>query len=105
MSGRYSNIPEKQNDQNRRVRRSVLMPTIQPSLSDIYIITTAGDRLDILAYKYYGDVTYWWIIALANSDNKTPIGKGTMVLQEGLQLRIPTNPVDIIQQYEQLNQF
>lgn len=103
MPGRYDTIPERQNSKGRRVRKSVLMPTIQPSLSDIYIITTTGDRLDILAYKYYGNVSYWWIIAQANSDSKIPIGKGTMVLPEGIQLRVPTNPINIIQEFEQLN--
>ena len=105
MPGRYDNIQQTKNEQNQRVRRSVLMPTIQPSISDIYVITTLGDRLDNLAYKYYGNVTYWWIIAQANSDCSVPIGKGTMVLPTGIQLRIPTNPVDIIQEFEQLNQI
>ena len=100
---RYSNIGEKSNDNGRAVRRSALMPTIQPSLSDIYIITTPGDRLDILSYKYYGSTAYWWIIAQANADNATPVGKGTMVLPEGLQLRIPTNPGQILQEFQALN--
>ena len=26
----------------------------------------AGERLDFLAAKYYGDSSYWWIIAYAN---------------------------------------
>lgn len=101
--GRYIGLSEKRNDENKRVRKSVLMPTIQPSLSDIYIITTPGDRIDLLAHKYYGNVSYWWIIAQANSDATIPIGKGTMVLPEGIQLRIPTNTVSIIQQFNTLN--
>ena len=105
MPGRYDNIQQTKNEQNQRVRRSVLMPTIQPSLSDIYVITTLGDRLDNLAHKYYGNVSYWWIIAQANSDSSEPIGKGTMVLPIKIQLRIPTNPVNIIQEFEQLNRL
>jgi len=26
----------------------------------------AGERLDNLAYRYYGDEGYWWVIALVN---------------------------------------
>lgn len=100
---RYINVGEKRSEDNARVRKSTLMPTIQPSLSDIYIITTPGDRLDLLAHKYYGNVSYWWIIAQANSDASLPIGKGTMVLPEAIQLRIPTNPTSIIQQLNTLN--
>lgn len=99
--GRYSNIPERKTDKNNRVSKSVLLPTIKPTSTDIYIITTAGDRLDSLAYKYYGTVGYWWIIAQANPENN--IGKGTMVLPQGVQLRIPTNPVDIITELNDLN--
>lgn len=101
--GRYTSTGEKRNDKNKRVRKSILMPTIQPSLSDIYIITTPGDRLDLLAYKYYGNVSHWWIIAQANSDASLPVGKGTMILPVGIQLRIPTNTVKIIQQFNTLN--
>lgn len=99
--GRYSDIPEKKNDSGKRVRRSTFMPTIVPSQTDIYIITTVGDRLDLLAHKYYGDVSYWWIIAQANVESN--VGKGTMVLPVGIQLRIPTNPVEITQQLNELN--
>ena len=99
--GRYNNIPEKKNESGKRVRRSVLMPTIVPSLTDIYIMTTPGDRLDLIAHKYYGDVSYWWIIAQANVESN--VGKGSMVVPTGIQLRIPANPVEIVQQFNKLN--
>lgn len=99
--GRYENIPEQKSDSNKRVRRSTLMPTINPSLDDIYIITTLGDRLDLLAYRYYGNVSYWWIIAHANPESK--VGKGTMMVPLGIQLRIPQNPLTIIQELKELN--
>jgi phage tail protein X len=99
--GRYEDIPEKKNDTNKRVRRSTLMPSITPSLDDIYIITTPGDRLDLIAYRYYGNVSYWWIIAQANPESN--VGKGTMVVPLGIQLRIPTNTLAIIDQLNELN--
>ena len=32
-----------------------------------------GDRLDLLAYKYYGDTTKWWQICDANPDWHFPL--------------------------------
>ena len=34
--------------------------------TDIHIEYCIGDRLDRIAYKFYGSTTYWWIILLAN---------------------------------------
>ena len=48
---------------------------------DIFVISQSGDRLDILAQKYYGDVNLWWYIAKAN--NLT-----FMTLPPGTRLRI-----------------
>ena len=50
--------------------------------TDVYIITQYGDRLDLLAYKYYNDSTLWWYIAKAN-------GLKVMNVPEGTSLRIP----------------
>jgi hypothetical protein len=98
MQSRYIEIQTKVGDDNRRVTSSVLYPPIPRSLNDIYIITTPGDRIDLLAKKYYNDIGYWWIIAEANA-----IGKGTMVIPQGIQLRIPTDIGKIIQDYKDLN--
>ena len=49
---------------------------------DIFIITQYGDRLDLLAYKYYNDTSLWWYIAKAN-------GLKVMNIPEGTSLRIP----------------
>ena len=63
---------------------------------DIYIITRKLERLDLLATRYYGDSRWWWIIALANN-----LGKGTLVIPAGKQIRIPQNVNDIFQQLEE----
>lgn len=34
---------------------------------DPYVVQQ-GDRLDVLAYSYYGDALLWWIIARANPE-------------------------------------
>tara|TARA_Y100001937_G_scaffold116592_1_gene168737 strand:- start:6 stop:275 length:270 start_codon:yes stop_codon:yes gene_type:complete len=49
---------------------------------DIYIITQTGDRLDNLAYEFYGSPSHWWFIAKVN-------GLSSMNVEAGLQLRIP----------------
>ena len=74
-------------------------PNISPSESDIYVITTVGDRLDSLAYSYYQDATLWWIIAMANNN----ITKGALYPAPGTQLRIPTNISSVLQQFNQFN--
>ena len=98
---RYAKIPTKRNDANRLVHTTSLLPDNKPSANDIYVITTPGDRLDLLAYKYYGDTSYWWIIAQANTN--TEMKKGSLVLDGGLQLRIPRNPTDVITEFENNN--
>jgi nucleoid-associated protein YgaU len=74
-------------------------PNIPLSESDVYVITNVGDRLDNLAYSYYGDATMWWIIAMANN-NAT---KGALYPAPGTQLRIPTNITAVLNQYKQFN--
>lgn len=95
---RYESIPQKTGDNGKRVVRSIIYPPIPRNLEDTYVITTIGDRLDLLAYKYYGSVSYWWIIAQANE-----IGKGDLNIPVGLQLRIPKNITTILQEYQTLN--
>ena len=33
---------------------------------NIFIKITSPERLDLLAYRFYGDASKWWIIASAN---------------------------------------
>ena len=49
---------------------------------DIYVIAQDGDRLDNLAYEYYGNQHMWWFIAKANNLK-------TMNVPAGTRLRIP----------------
>lgn len=95
---RYNEIETQKDTNGRRFKKTVLLPVIEPSVSDIYIIGQVGDRLDTLAYKYYQDSSLWWIIARANN-----IGKGDLTVPVGIQLRIPQNQYDIIRDYEELN--
>ena len=95
---RYEDIQLNKDSKGRRFRKTTLLPVIEPHIDDIYIIGQIGDRLDNLAFKYYGDSSLWWIIARAND-----IGKGDFTVPIGLQLRIPANQYDIIDAYKILN--
>jgi len=85
---------------NRPYYKGKMYPNIPLSESDVYVITTVGDRLDSLAYSYYNDATLWWVIAMANN-NAT---KGALYPIPGTQLRIPTDINSVLDQYEQFNQ-
>ena len=85
---------------NRPYYKGKYYPNIPLSESDVYVITTVGDRLDSLAYSYYNDATLWWVIAMANN-NAT---KGALYPAPGTQLRIPTNLNGVLQLFEKFNQ-
>ena len=88
--GRYNNYLFAQkakldSNNKRRYYDSLLDPTIPLSYDDIYVVTTIGDRLDLLAWKYYTNAELWWIISAANPE----LRKDSLYLDPGIQLRIP----------------
>ena len=85
-------------ERKHRKYTTTIYPKIEPGDSDIYVISNIGDRLDLLANTYYGDVTLWWIIAAANN-----IGKGTLNIKPGTSLRIPQNLDTIYSEMESIN--
>jgi len=98
---RYENTPILKTDYtDRPYYKGKMYPNIPLSESDVYVITTVGDRLDSLAYSYYNDATLWWIIAMANNN----ITKGALYPTPGTQLRIPTNISEILSLYNKFNQ-
>ena len=98
MAGRYDKIMLSKDSKGNRYVPQVLYPNIPFHAQDIYVRTTSGDRLDLLAYQFYKNVTYWWIIAHANN-----LGKGSLAIPEGSQVRIPYNPTDIQLRFNELN--
>lgn len=92
---RYIFSGEHRSNLGKRVVNTTIYPNLPPSSHDLYIISREGDRLDILANKYYKDVSKWWIIAVSNS-----LGKGTMEIDSGMQLRIPMNIGDFVRALE-----
>jgi hypothetical protein len=58
-----------------------------------------GDRFDTLAQTYYQDSTLWWVISIANQD----LPQDSLLIPPGMQIRIPSNPQVIAQQFRALN--
>ena len=87
-------------DNKRRYYDSLLDPTIPLSYNDIYVVTTIGDRLDLLAWKYYTNTEFWWMIAAANPE----LRKDSLYLEPGIQLRIPSDFNAVLKLYKEQNQ-
>jgi hypothetical protein len=95
MASRYQNIPiVKLDGSGSLYYRNNVYPTIAPTNSDYYVITTAGDRLDLLAYDFYQDSSLWWVIASANA-----LPGDSIYPPIGVQLRIPTDLGVILSSY------
>jgi hypothetical protein len=97
---RYDDYNILHTPQGKPYYRGKLYPNIALAETDVYIITTIGDRLDYLAYNYYKDSEMWWIISVANNN----ITKGSLFPVPGTQLRIPTDLSSILNQFRQINQ-
>ena len=75
-------------------------PIIPLNNRDIYVYTQEEDRFDQLAFQYYGNPKYWWIISIANAG----LEQNSYFLPVGIQIRIPQDINGIIQQFKQLNE-
>jgi nucleoid-associated protein YgaU len=96
---RYQNIPVIRNSQGIRYYKDSKYPQVPLSVDDIYVITTEGDRFDLLAQQYYGDSSLWWIISIANET----LSQNSLFIPLGIQLRIPSNPSTVLINYASLN--
>lgn len=95
---RYQFTPVYKRFDGKNVYRTTYYPVIPESVDDTYIIASESDYLDSLAKRYYGDESYWWIIAQANN-----LGKGKLSIPQGKQLRIPGNVSQILNSLKDLN--
>ena len=95
MASRYTINETKKLNDGRNVYRSRIYPEIPLNDNDIYVASETGDRLDTLAYQYYNNASYWWIIAAANNIHNAPFG-----LKDGTILRIPQNYIEIVNKFK-----
>lgn len=98
MPQRYKNTGIKF-DANKKVMKTNISPSIPIDNSDIVIISKYGDRLDLLAHQHYGIDSYWWIIAEANG-----LGKGSLHIKPGIQIRIPKNLGNISEKMDKFSE-
>lgn len=99
MASRYTYTGTLTNsDTKKSYMKTTIYPKIKASDNDFYIISEAGDRLDLLAHKYYGDTSMWWIIATANNLNDA-----NFFVEPGVQLRIPSDTSKILNDLFKIN--
>jgi hypothetical protein len=98
MAERY-NSSITRTSQGKPYYKSKQYPRIPLSETDRYVVTTVGDRLDLLAYNYYHDTGLWWIISAANNN----ITKGSLFPAPGTQLRIPVDAAIAINLFNKFN--
>lgn len=99
MNYRYQNIKAIKNSQaGSQYYVNNIYPDIPYTEGDNYVITVLGDRLDLLAFDFYGDTSYWWVIASANA-----LSGDSLYLEPGSQIRIPNDLSGILNQYRYTN--
>jgi phage tail protein X len=104
---RYQNIPKTKIDGNL-VYQTSRYPEVPLSPNDIYVYTTQGDRFDVLAQQYYKNSSLWWVISIANTgdagvDTLTSLPQNTLVIPQGIQIRIPANYANVITDFNTIN--
>ena len=94
MASRYQNIQTQKSDNGKTIYLPVKYPSLVPSNNDYYIIAREEDRFDLIASDFYGQPTYWWVVAMAND-----LPGDSMYAPPGTQLRIPGNLSDALSAY------
>ena len=98
MPNRYQNSDILKTSTGKRYRINSVYPDIPVTEDDIYVITTGGDRYDTLALQFYNDSSLWWVIANANNSKKDGL-----IVEPGIQLRIPADGIGVKDLFEELN--
>ena len=101
MRNRTTHIRILSDKKRKRYYKPLKYPEIPLDIDDVYIITTVGDRLDLLANQFYGDIRLWWLIASANMNK---VRRDSFALKTGVEIRIPVNVEGILSDFEELNE-
>lgn len=96
---RYQNIPKTKSD-GKVIYQISRYPEVPLSDNDIYVYTSQGDRFDVLSQQFYKDSSLWWIISIANTNK---INQSTILIPEGVQIRIPSNYPNVIKNFNKIN--
>ena len=83
MANRYDNTKIiKDIRKGKKYYRTTTYLKVPERNDDMYFISQEGDRCDNLAYRFYGNPSFWWFIAKVNHLK-------TMNIPTGTSLRIP----------------
>jgi hypothetical protein len=96
---RYQNIPKTKIDK-KLVYVTSRYPEVPITSDDIYVYSVQGDRFDVLAQQYYKNSSLWWVISIANTDQ---LPQNSLVIPEGLQIRIPAFYAGIVSAFNTIN--
>lgn len=83
---RYKNLRTLKDEETGKIHHeSWSQQVIEETTEDTYVTVTneTENRLDMIAYTYYGSARYWWVVALANYI------KDPFDVKVGMTLRIP----------------
>jgi len=95
---RYNFTETEKRYDGKRVYKTTYYPPIPLDSSDEYIVVADTEYLDSLAKKYYGDESFWWVIANANG-----LGNGKLSIPPDKQIRIPGNLSRILENMKRIN--
>ena len=98
MFNRYKNARIKTSENNDRYFKPTFYPQIPEKDTDVWHNVVVGERLDLLAHRYYDDINLYWIISKANNLDPSTIG-----LEAATQIRIPTDVGEIIRSFNSEN--
>ena len=87
-------------DTKKAYLANTLYPDVPTSDDDWYVITTAGDRFDVLSQQFYNTPEFWWIIPVANG-----LPADSLCPEIGIQIRIPANPTVYVEKLENENRL
>lgn len=96
---RYAYIKLYKTEEGRTYQGITQYPEIPLSEDDVYVYTADGDRLDKLALEYYRDPSLYWIILAGNPT----LPFDTLYPTLGIQIRIPADPINIVNKFNVLN--
>jgi len=96
---RYQNILKTYIDK-KLVYTTSRYPEIPITSDDIYVYSVQGDRFDVLALQYYKNSSLWWVISIANTSQ---LPQNSLVIPEGLQIRIPAFYAGIVSAFNTIN--
>jgi len=100
MSSRYQTIDTIKTDTGKQIYSQVYYPSIGDKEDDIYIITSYNDRLDLIAYDFWGDTSFWWLVAMVNN-----LECDSFYPPIGTQLKIPKDVVPLINAFNKENEI